>query len=387
MSIGPADVFFIASFFAVLCLGALMSLARAELPGIRLAVAANALAFVSTTVLWATLRWDWPTTPALLVGNFVIVAAVLLLYVAFCRLSERRVPVRLLAVGTAVFALGYIAELVVWPSITTRVVLVSAGHVVLMLSLVRVVWPTTRIDRAAYGRWFTIVALLFDTLLQGTRAVVYAAGMQRVGTLGDPQPWNTAFLALNGLALAALLLGVVLMGNDRLITERALEADTDFLTGVLTPRGWHRALNRLRSSTDADLPILVADLDHFKEVNDHYGHAAGDAALRHFVAALRSVGGQDSVIGRLGGEEFAVTFPSAAADRAQQIGQDALRLLHHQPIAYEGASFSVAFSGGVASWRGEEPLEDAMRRADAAMYEAKSTGRALIVVAEDQRSS
>ncbi|WGL51509.1 GGDEF domain-containing protein [Nocardioides sp. BP30] len=382
MSLGPIDVFLIAAFFAVLCLGALMSLARAGLPGIRLAVAANALAFVSVSVLWAMLRWHWSMTPALLVGNGVIVAAVLLLYVALCRLSDRPVPVRLLAIGTPVAVLGYLAELLVWPSMTARIVLVSVAHVVLMTSLVRVVWPAAPSDRLGYGRWFSIVALLFEIALQSTRALVYATGLREVRDLGDPDPWNTAFLALNGLGLAALILGVVLVGNDRLVAERAREADTDFLTGVLTPRGWHRRLSALRSTGGGDLGILLLDLDHFKDVNDRHGHAAGDAVLRHFVDILRSVAGSGGVIGRLGGEEFAVTIPGSVPGRVQQVGQSTLCLLHHQPLAYEEASISLSFSGGLAHWRMDEPLEAALRRADTAMYEAKATGRALIVVAD-----
>jgi diguanylate cyclase (GGDEF)-like protein len=382
LSIGPSDVFLIAAFIALLCLGALMSLARSRLPGVRLALAANALAFVSTTVLWAMLRWDWAATPALLAGNGVIVVAVLLLAVALCRLTDRPVPVLVLAIGTPIFALVYLAELIVWPSITARVVIVSAAHVVLVATIIRVVWPIPRSEHAGYGRWFTIVVLILSGALQGTRAVIYASGAEQVGTLGDHQPWNTAFLGLNALALAALLLGVVLIGNDRLVAERSLEADTDFLTGVLTTRGWHRALDALRATTGTGMTILLADLDHFKEINDRHGHAAGDAVLRHFVATLRRAAGPEPVIGRVGGEEFALTFVASYPERVRQIGESALCLLHNDPPTFDGITIPVSYSGGIACWSADEPLELAMRRADAAMYDAKSAGRALIVVAD-----
>ena len=78
---------------------------------------------------------------------------------------------------------------------------------------------------------------------------------------------------------------------------------------------------------------------------------------------------------------MSITIGTPAA-RVQAIGHDALTLLRHEPPVYEGEDISISFSGGITCWRRGETLQQAMRRADAAMYRAKATGRALIVVAD-----
>jgi diguanylate cyclase (GGDEF)-like protein len=381
VSIDPAEIFVISTLAYLLCFGALFSLVRSGLPGVRAVLAASALAVVSMASFAMALREGRPPTIQVILGSFGLLVALLCLYVGFCGLCDRAVSSRLLGVTSAVFTVVFFVSLAIWPATPARIVDYAVVHAVLLVVIIRVVWTRRRPDPMAYGRWFVVAALVLETVAQAGRVVVIATGIERPHAIGEALPWNTAFLALNACVPPALMLGFIIMGHARLMAEQALEADTDFLTGVLTARAWHRRLQALHA-TGAEPTIFFADLDRFKEVNDRHGHAAGDAVLRHAVATLQRVAGPGAVVGRVGGEELALAFVRTPAARVQEIGQDALALLRREPPGYEGETIPVTFSGGITCWRRGETLEQAMRRADAAMYRAKATGRALIVVAD-----
>jgi diguanylate cyclase (GGDEF)-like protein len=125
---------------------------------------------------------------------------------------------------------------------------------------------------------------------------------------------------------------------------------------------------------------MLIDLDHFKRINDTWGHSAGDDALRHFVAiAQRCMRVQDTM-GRLGGEEFAVLLPRASAEQAQSVAERLRGLLADHPLRL-GADERVALTAsiGVTLLRPGESPDVALGRADQAMYQAKSEGRNRVV--------
>ena len=128
--------------------------------------------------------------------------------------------------------------------------------------------------------------------------------------------------------------------------------------------------------------LLVVDLDHFKEVNDRHGHSGGDQALRHFVnIARRELRGED-VLGRMGGEEFAVLLPETEAMSACAVAERIRRAVAATPAQFEGAVVPLSASFGVACWRSPAESPDALlQRADNALYEAKAAGRNRVVVA------
>ncbi|WP_406725481.1 GGDEF domain-containing protein [Streptomyces sp. GD-15H] len=174
---------------------------------------------------------------------------------------------------------------------------------------------------------------------------------------------------LHTAASLAPLLGWAVHGS--VLTHRLASARRDPLTGLHTRAGWTaRAEHCIRRHPAA--AVLLVDLDHFKTLNDTYGHAAGDAALIETADRLRAWCGRHGTAGRLGGDEFvAVVRDLAAADL------DALTAALHRPLPYEGASLPLAASVGVCRLA-ELPmplLTDALAAADAAMYAAKGRSR------------
>jgi diguanylate cyclase (GGDEF)-like protein len=199
-------------------------------------------------------------------------------------------------------------------------------------------------------------------------------------------PDGRIFVAYFGSAVTTLvtmvLLVVVSFSMAALSSEqqtRALRAvaTQDGLTGLLNRAAFldlaSDELQRLRH-TRALGSLILADLDHFKAVNDTYGHAAGDTALQSFAAACNGTVRSTDLVGRYGGEEFIFLLPGVSPDRAEAITQEINR--HLKAVRGPGGSRMPTVSYGIAPiGHGASDLDELIATADAALYKAKSQGR------------
>jgi diguanylate cyclase (GGDEF)-like protein len=187
-------------------------------------------------------------------------------------------------------------------------------------------------------------------------------------------------------AIAFLLLGLfvnIVAGSYMESTVRRLfmlevvsseAAMRDALTGVLNRRAISSGATAAQRRLLRDpVSVILADLDHFKTVNDRFGHEAGDAALQACVAAWRDVLRGDDLLARIGGEEFLIILPGTPATGAGALA-DRLRAATAS-IELPRLDLDLSASFGVAAWAADEALEDSFRRADAALYRAKEAGR------------
>ena len=134
--------------------------------------------------------------------------------------------------------------------------------------------------------------------------------------------------------------------------------------------------------TGAPISVIGVDLDHFKQVNDTYGHAAGDAVLREAASRVRGALKDREALFRLGGEEFAVLLPAKGLDDARARAEEARLALQRSPVMYDGAAIAVSASLGVAQWRPQESIDMLLKRADDALYKAKASGRNQVACAQ-----
>lgn len=172
------------------------------------------------------------------------------------------------------------------------------------------------------------------------------------------------------------------------LTREALErlAFTDSLTGIFNRRAFH---NEVEPMLLSDRPIaaamMVIDVDHFKKVNDTFGHHTGDEALIAVAEAIKSALPADAVFGRIGGEEFAVfarsPTPGLAALQAEQLRAAVTALEFGRQLLRSGLTVSI----GVAFTDQSTTYEQVYREADACLYEAKNSGRNRVVVAYRDR--
>jgi diguanylate cyclase (GGDEF)-like protein len=130
--------------------------------------------------------------------------------------------------------------------------------------------------------------------------------------------------------------------------------------------------------------LAILDIDHFKRINDEYGHAVGDRALKHLCAVLKPAVRETDILTRFGGEEFVLVLPDTPLPGAEFTLNRLLRLLERAPLDTGGTLVSVRFSAGLAEWTPQESAEHLIARADEAMYAAKRAGRGRVMVAEAQ---
>lgn len=171
------------------------------------------------------------------------------------------------------------------------------------------------------------------------------------------------------------------------LKQRARQSDEKSLTDALTGVGNRRRLEQglevevQRARRDGStLSLIIADVDHFKRINDECGHSVGDRVLVHFGALFRSHTRPTDIVARFGGEEFVLLMPQAT------LGQAAAKAEHIRgtlaATIIEPLTWSVTSSFGVAELLPEEDGASLLRRADTALYGAKETGRDRVCVAE-----
>jgi diguanylate cyclase (GGDEF)-like protein len=173
------------------------------------------------------------------------------------------------------------------------------------------------------------------------------------------------------------------IANAHLFQEVQEQAVTDSLTGFYNRRGFFtRGERELRRATLEGRPValIMLDIDHFKLINDRYGHAVGDVVLRTVAERCQANTRTSDLLARLGGDEFALLLPHTSLDLARQIAERIRIALADRPIAREGGLVSVTLSLGVTTPAdGHTGLEALLMRADAALYAAKAAGRNRVV--------
>ncbi|NIC42041.1 GGDEF domain-containing protein, partial [Aquabacterium sp. A08] len=212
-------------------------------------------------------------------------------------------------------------------------------------------------------------------------------GLRAVTALLEPpplgiysySPMQAVYLASYSFGILLLSISAILLATEQLRgeLERLLKHDT--LTGALTRRAAfeHAADEMARCArTGASFSVLLLDLDHFKDINDRYGHQAGDRVLAEFVHRVEAVLRRPAALGRCGGEEFLVVLPDTDPAQALQVAE---RI--RQRLRESTAEPRVTASIGVATFRGgHDTLDAVIGRGDAALYAAKHQGRDRIEV-------
>ena len=225
--------------------------------------------------------------------------------------------------------------------------------------------------------WVVLFASYFFTrlgaVLQGVLvATCYAALIVIDGSANE---WGLGWtLAIGSLAVAGVLVRALKERVDRLVHQLSLAASTDDLTGLLNRRGFNQRLaEELRRATRSEqgLALVVGDLDRFKDINDRFGHPAGDLALKRVSELLSECARESDTVARLGGEEFALVLPYTEPPGALAMAERVRKLIRDE-FAAEGLTISF----GIAAYPDDGDTQvQLMRAADNALYTAKELGR------------
>lgn len=220
---------------------------------------------------------------------------------------------------------------------------------------------------------------LWDTILRGEVWRGEVVNKRKDGQLYDEALTITPVRDRNGRLAHFVAVKEDITARKRQEHELQRLASTDPLTGVRNRRAFMERLEaelaRVRRY-GKPAALLMLDLDHFKRVNDSYGHAAGDTVLRQFAALVRAALRQTDSFGRLGGEEFAVLLPETELSGAAELAERMRAQLERTPIEAGGQALHITASIGLTLLESTDPHADtALARADDALYRAKSMGR------------
>jgi diguanylate cyclase (GGDEF)-like protein len=188
------------------------------------------------------------------------------------------------------------------------------------------------------------------------------------------------------LAFHAMLMTLVV---SRLFNELRKLSLHDALTGLLNRRAMEETLQtRMRSSRRSGeaFVVMMLDLDYFKRINDDFGHAVGDLALKHVSQLLQGALRDIDHLARFGGEEFVVLMPAATLAQAHPVAERLRQMLAANPLKHNSLAVNLSVSIGVAEWRGpDDDSPELLRRADAALFQAKVQGRNRVVTAAPEK--
>lgn len=280
-------------------------------------------------------------------------------------------PVHVIAPLLAAAAMGWFSY--VMPSLLIRIYVLNFGLGMLVLSAA---WRVRLLARGnASDRLLFWMLVLFGLHFFPRTILSTAVGLpDATSAFGATFFWTALQVALVIFG-GALAMALVAATASDTIDEVRRERDLDGLTELVNRRGFFEMTTaRLATATDP-ISLVVGDIDHFKAINDTYGHAAGDAVLRTVGAALRRDLRTGDIAGRLGGEEFAILLPHTDRKAAYVLVE---RLRHRlEQTRHDGlpATTQVTASFGIAERIPGENLDQLFDRADRLLYAAKSAGR------------
>lgn len=330
------------------------------------------------------LRPDWPGPWLAVTANSVLLVGVMFEAAAYCSFFGFARWQRILYPATVLALLLYNGAHFFGAPTSTRAFLMSALIAgfsgAMAIALLR-----PRVGNSMLQRIIGINNLIFFSSM-----ILRAYSGSATGSLALFSPALAQSFAL--MTAYALMIvngfGFLLLCKEKDDRKMELLAAIDSLTGLVNRRAFFErtaTARMLASRQQHPISLLMLDIDHFKSINDRYGHAVGDQALCVFAEAAQGALREPDILGRLGGEEFAVALPGtdlAGAVQAAERVRAAVKAAH-LPGAHSEHVFTVSI--GVVLIDADEHINAALARADRALYAAKNTGRDRVAIGEPMR--
>jgi diguanylate cyclase (GGDEF)-like protein len=294
-------------------------------------------------------------------------------------------PRRLYLIGSiaALTTVGVLYFTLVDGQATLRNALVSGFITIAMLDLARLCLPHARLRVMRFPALLLGGVTLLGAVIHALRATL--AGWMAAGGMPwvEPEFPMQAVRLYNAFAMTALAVGFLMVAHARLRAALDRQITHDPLTGVLSRAGFKRACEaHFRRADRQGRPLCLAfiDLDHFKTINDVYGHPGGDRVLEHFAATASRMIGHEHAFGRLGGEEFALLYCNTALEDARLQSYRLRAEIERQGCPSDEHWIMYTVSIGLVQRHAGESLAALLKRADTALYAAKAAGRNTVSI-------
>lgn len=313
-----------------------------------------------------------PDLLSIVLANSLLHVAYGLLWCGVRRFEGQTTPVRLILAGGVVWICAC-AVPAFYASMDARVILGSLIAGVYSTASALTLWRGRR--EALSSRGPAVVLMASHALCYFIRVPLAIAAPVPSGSGFMQSAWMSVLLSEALLHTVAMAFVFMALSKERAEYEQRVAARTDPLTGVANRRAFfEEGAQALRSGATATM--LLFDLDHFKRINDTYGHAAGDRVLVAFADLAARELPDGSLLGRMGGEEFACLLPGLGAPEALRTAERIRILFRTATPAIAGHSVVASVSVGLAvRERPNDDLDALMVRADSALYRAKHNGR------------
>ncbi|MGS1007418.1 diguanylate cyclase [Achromobacter anxifer] len=290
-------------------------------------------------------------------------------------LQERYVPLMQSIVDFRDEVLSVLEKLLELQRINALTELVTTTSVAIVL-LLAATWGFTKF-RWRLIRPFVVATEIVNSINDDAPAPISATGYRK--------EVHALFDAIQKLKDNAIAKSRTEHERERLIADLAALAETDFLTGLLNRRAFHARAAALCASLDEPgqmLTLIVFDIDHFKRINDSYGHAGGDNVLVAVAQACHQTWRRSDIVARIGGEEFAVLCTVRSLAQASAMAQSMRRRIERLAVPVDGRTIdSITSSFGVVCAHADEidNVDALLKQADELLYRAKASGRNCVV--------
>lgn len=351
------------------------------------AIRLRALALAVEAAGYALLALQAFISPALLLlgGNALNLLAQGMVVVAIRQLLGE--PLRL-KTATTIGLIGWIGVSwlgVIYPDYRLRVLWGSCAILANVLLNVEALRGGCR-DRDTRARCVLLWVYLLELALLLWRNGTLWLGTNPPDQVATPSPVNVFYVLLLGMQPLFASIGFLLLYNEILRRELHELARVDPLTGVANRRAMGEASDRMLAEARGwrgSVGVLLLDADHFKHINDRFGHDGGDKVLQALVGHIQSMLRSGDIVGRVGGEEFLVLSPGVDEDGLMALAERIRCTVENSPLLINGESVRLTVSIGTAvAGPGGWDMTVLRRRADAALYAAKRAGRNRVMSGE-----
>ena len=341
-------------------------------------IAANMLDVLGCVLI--VLRGHIPLFLSIVVANTALNLSLVLYYRALTIFYNRPAALRLPLSMIGVVFLSFIYFSMVAPNENARIVISALSLFVLtgMCAVLLYAQHAAPQQGLRYSMALGFVMIGTFWIMRAIAAVVLPHSAVSIVLL------NAAY-AMTLLVAMFHVLGFVLLINERTNADLRRLATTDELTEIFNRRtieamATHAVAYARRSKSP--FAVMLLDVDAFKQVNDTYGHAAGDQVLRRLVTTLVGSIRQQDVAGRFGGEEFIVLLPGTPETEAERVADRVRNVIANTPIEIGGRQLNITISAGVAGLDlKDDDARSLILRADRALYRAKAEGRNRVILA------